>query len=472
MNSRLVILFLISLNHNTFGQIATFERNYDTLGCYYSNCIVEFLDGYVLCGSSYSAATAQDAAIVRIDSLGNIVWVKQYGTPSTDGALKCVPTIDSCILVVGIKEEYSTTNGKLWILKLNQNGDTLWTKSYKINTGGNVPKDIQLCKSGGFLISGYCTTLISADAIAMLVRIDSLGNLLWSKYYNNQTLSDFYSCKEILGGGFICTGGTYTSGQTDIYIVRTDSLGDTLWTKVLGNTNADFGASIIQSQDSNIIIVGSTFHPSLNNWDIVLYKLSLTGGIIWHKTLGDNKENTAHTIVQLTDGNYLIGGTTNTISYGYQGLLIKVDSFGDTLWVRTFGNVNSEIGYDVIQSSDGGFAFTGKSDVLVPNPHSAMYFIKLNDLGQLNTHINDVLKNDSYSLYPNPVKDFVRIKSNMPSNRSVFVTIIDGLGRICKTSSFNDNTLLELDVTQFSKGLYFLLINEGGETIIKKFIKQ
>ncbi len=472
MSSRLVILFLICLSHNTFGQITTFDKNYDTLGCYYSNCIVEYLDGYVLCGSSYGTASAQDAAIVRIDSLGNIIWVKQYGTPSTDGALKCVPTTDSCILVVGIKEEYSTTDGKLWILKLNQNGDTLWTKTYKINTGRNVPKDVQACNGGGFIISGFCSTQISGDAIAILVRIDSFGNLLWSKLFNNQTLSGIYSCKEIIGGGFVCTGGTYISGQSDIYIVRTDSLGDTLWTKTLGNTNADFGASVIQSQDSNIIIAGSTYHPSLNNWDIDLYKLSLNGGILWHKTLGDNRENSAHTIIQLSDGNYLIGGTTNTTANGYQGLLIKVDGFGDTLWVSTFGSMNSEIGYSVIESSDGGIVFTGMSDVFIPNPHSAMYCIKLNSIGQLNTYINETLSSDFYILYPNPVDDFVRIMNTKPSNRNVSVTIIDALGRICSTSSFDNNSLIELDVSQFSQGIYLLLIHEGGDTIIKKFIKQ
>ncbi|HNS12061.1 MAG TPA: T9SS type A sorting domain-containing protein [Bacteroidia bacterium] len=472
MNSRFVILFLVCLNYNTFGQITTFERSYDTLGCYYSNSIVEYLDGYVLCGSSYNTASAQDAAIVRIDSLGNVIWVKQYGTPSTDGALKCVTTSDSCLLIVGIKEEYSTTDGKLWILKLNQFGDTLWTKSHKINTGRTVPKDIQPCKSGGFIISGFCSTQMNPDAIAMLIKIDSYGNLLWSKFYNTQTLSAIHSCIEIITGGYVCTGEVGVSSQTDIFITRTDSLGDTLWTKTLGNTNVDFGASVIQSQDSNIVIAGSTYHPSLNNWDMDLYKLSLNGGIIWHKTLGDNRENSAHTILQLSDGNYLIGGTTNTISNGYQGLLIKVDSFGDTLWVRTFGTVNSEIGYDVIESSDGGIVFTGRSDVFVPNPHTAMYCIKLDNLGQFNTHITDLLNEEFYILYPNPVNDFIRITTTKPSSRRLFITIIDGIGRICKTSLFINNTMIELDVTQFSKGIYLLLIQQDGETIIKKFIKQ
>jgi hypothetical protein len=472
MNSRLVILFLISLNHNTFGQITTFERSYDTLGCYYSNCIVEYLDGYVLCGSSYNTASAQDAAIVRIDSLGNIVWVKQYGTPSTDGALKCVTTIDSCLLIVGIKEDYSTSDGKLWILKLNQNGDTLWTKTYKINTGRNFPMDIKSCKSGGFIISGYCSTQLNSDAIAMLIKIDSFGNLLWSKIFNNPSLSALHSCIEIFDGGIVCTGEIGFSSQTDLYLLRADSLGDTLWTRSFGNTSADVGTSIIQTQDSNIIIAGSTINPVLNNWDIDIYKLSLSGIILWHKTLGDVKENTAHTIVQLSDGNYLIGGTTNTVSNGYQGLLIKVDNYGDTIWVRTFGSVNSEIGYNVIESLDGGIVFTGVSDVFLPNPHTAMYCIKLNNFGQLNTHINNVLNGDSYILYPNPSHDFVRIKTNKPSNRKASFTISDGLGRICNTSSFDDNTLIELDVTKLSKGLYFLIIKEGESTIVKKFFKQ
>jgi hypothetical protein len=472
MSSRFVLLFFIYLNHNTLGQITTFERSYDTLGCYYSNCIVEYLDGYVLCGSSYNTASAQDAAVVRIDSLGNVVWVKQYGTPSTDGALKCVTTSDSCLLIVGIKEDYSTSDGKLWILKLDQNGDTLWTKTYKINTGRNFPMDIKSCKSGGFIISGYCSTQLNPDAIAMLIRIDSFGNLLWSKIFNNPSLSALHSCIEIFDGGIVCTGEIGLSSQTDLYLIRADSLGDTLWTKSFGNTSADVGMSIIQSQDSNIIIAGSTIHPVLNNWDIDIYKLSLSGIILWQKTLGDLKENTAHTIVQLSDGNYLLGGTTNTVSNNYQGLLIKVDSYGDTILSRTFGSVNSEIGYDVIESSDAGIVFTGMSDVYLPNPHTAMYCIKLNNFGQLNTHIDEVLNGDSYILYPNPAYDFVRIKITKPLNRNVSITISDGLGRICNTSTFDDNAIIEVDISQLLPGLYFFFINEGKENFCKIFIKQ
>src|SRR6187455_2315533 len=113
-----IILFVINFNIN-YAQQITFERSIDTLGCYYANCVQQTFDGgYVLCGSSYSPSSAQDAAIIKTDSLGNITWVKLYGGTSTDGALFVRQTADSGYIVVGIKDAISINDTKTWLLKL------------------------------------------------------------------------------------------------------------------------------------------------------------------------------------------------------------------------------------------------------------------------------------------------------------------------------------------------------------------
>ena len=109
MHSKICLLFIaLLLPLYAFNQIPTFEKHYDTLGCYYSNCVRQNIDGgYILCGSSYNANSAQDAAIIRTDSLGNIIWVKEYGTSTTDGAIGCLIAFDSNLIIVGIKEGFS-----------------------------------------------------------------------------------------------------------------------------------------------------------------------------------------------------------------------------------------------------------------------------------------------------------------------------------------------------------------------------
>src|SRR5437667_12838291 len=87
MKKIFTFLFLIFITRYSVAQQITFEKYYDTLGCYYGNCVQQTFDGgYVLCGSSYNTSTQQDAAIIKTDSLGNITWVKIYGYAGTDGA--------------------------------------------------------------------------------------------------------------------------------------------------------------------------------------------------------------------------------------------------------------------------------------------------------------------------------------------------------------------------------------------------
>ena len=124
-----VFVLFISSFSSAFSQI-TFERNYDTLGFYYANCVKQTLDGgYVFCGSSYNSATANDAEIVKTDEYGNVLWAKKYGGPSIDGAITMEVTADSNYFVFGIKDQVSATQSDIWILKLDQNGDTIFTKN-------------------------------------------------------------------------------------------------------------------------------------------------------------------------------------------------------------------------------------------------------------------------------------------------------------------------------------------------------
>jgi hypothetical protein len=68
----------------SFAQQATFERFYDTLGVVSAGCVQETFDGgYVVCGVRWDNINFEnDAAIMKLDSLGNIIWVKTFSKNS------------------------------------------------------------------------------------------------------------------------------------------------------------------------------------------------------------------------------------------------------------------------------------------------------------------------------------------------------------------------------------------------------
>ena len=464
----LMIYLLMSMSSINVNSQTTFEKYYDTLGCYYANSVLQNNDnGYVFCGSSYDASNAQQAAIIRTDSMGNIIWVKEYGGVTTDGAISCVLTHDSNILVVGIKDQYSITDGRVWFMKLDQGGSILWEYDLKIQSGSNQPEEVSLCEDKGFIITGFCNNQSTIGAIPFALRIDSAGNVLWSKTYGYSLYSSFHSGVETSEGGFVFTGEMPIGVASEIFLVKTDSAGDTLWTRKFGNANVDVGYSVRVLNDSSIVVAGATYDTA--GWDIHLSRFTQNGSMMWKKQIGDGFENTAHSLQVTQDGNLLVCGTTQTASLNYQALLLKLDFNGDTLWSNTFGDVQSDIAYHAISCNDNGYVLVGKSDFF--QTHGAIYFVKVDQNGLLNRITEITNQKNILELFPNPVSESIVVKLNGEFNDDFDIIILDISGKICsQVKNCSNNAKVNMEFLK--SGVYIIQIESKEKIYSKLFIKQ
>ena len=460
------MLWMCFIFNSVFGQVITFERDYDSLGCYYAyNVLQNFDGGFIFCGVSYDASLINQAAILRTDSTGNLIWLRAYGSPAIDAAILCTMTPDSNILIVGIRENYSSTDGKIWILKLDQSGNIIWTKSIKVLSGNNRPSSIDMCLDGGFIISGSCNTQAAPGEVSFLLRIDSLGNELWSKTYGNNIPNSGYYAIQTLDSGFALVTDVTVGIYSNFRLIKTDSIGDTLWTKSFGNPDFDVPVCIRQNYDGNYIFVGNTFNA--NNWDIYLSELDAYGNIIWNKQFGDSLSNTANCIQITTDGNYFIVGTEQISgSNDGQALLMKVDTGGTLLWKSDIGGPLTENGWWGIECSDGGFAIVGEVDIATP-PHEGMYFLKVNQFGTLNS-INHVELKSSFDLFPIPAHDYLTVKIDYEDKFALSIVNLEG--KQSKKIEAIDRE--QIDISYLSTGFYFAIVRTKHQTFIKKFIKN
>ena len=87
------------------------------------------------------------------------------------------------------------------------------------------------------------------------------------------------------------------------------------------------------------------------------------------KTLGGSKNESAQAVTKTTDGGYAILGYTqsndgdvrNKSNESYDYWLLKFDARNQLQWQKTYGGSDDDRGFDLIQTSDGGFAMLGKS---------------------------------------------------------------------------------------------------------------
>jgi hypothetical protein len=190
------------------------------------------------------------------------------------------------------------------------------------------------------------------------------AQIIWQRSYGG-TLWDYGTCiQQTNDGGYIATGSTNSFGNEDqVYLIRIDSLGDTLWTKTYGGTADDYGRSVQQTTDSGYIVVGGTISTP-HNWHVLLIKTDSLGGMLWSRAYGTGAWDTythGQSVQQTVDGGYAIVGKTNVIDAYYQILLMKTNAMGDSLWAKMYGGGGSEEGLYVQQSQDGGYVIVGTS---------------------------------------------------------------------------------------------------------------
>jgi hypothetical protein len=240
---------------------------------------------------------------------------------------------------------------------------------------------VQQTTDGGYIIGGNTYSFGNGESDVYLVRTDSLGNLLWSKTFGGDSLDGAYSVQQTLDGGFIIAGRTasFGAGFEDVYLIKTNSLGDSLWTKTIGDSFPDLGYSLQETSDGGYIITGTTV--SINNFaDVYLIKTDSFGDTLWTKTYGDTLEEQGYSVQQTTDGGYIITGWIGPNLFGpYDVYLVKTDSSGTLLWTKTYGEMLSfEFGRSIQQTSDGGYFIVGRTSLGGPNK---VYAIKTDSLG-------------------------------------------------------------------------------------------
>ncbi len=237
--------------------------------------------GYIVTGSIVCIDEFEPWSVITLcktDNEGNIVWEKFYGLQYADQFSygHCVQqTTDGGYIVSGV-----TWLELLWLIKTDSMGNTMW----EIKGNGDVPLELGVGRfvrqttDGGYIVVGNMY-FANHDESIYLLRTDSLGNILWTKYFGDETYGDDARCvQQTIDGGYIITGYNRSlKMNNDLWLIKTDFLGDTLWTRTYGGEGSDVGNSVQQTGDGGYIVAGSTTSFGAGESDIYLLKTDSLG---------------------------------------------------------------------------------------------------------------------------------------------------------------------------------------------------
>jgi len=295
------------------------------------------------------------------------IWTKIFGGSENDYGYYAEQTNDGGFILVGTTTSFGSGLIEIWLIKTDSSGDTLWTRTIGA-TGYDYGSCVHQTNDGGYIIFGDTDSFDPNFWDAWLIKTDSNGDTLWTKVLGDNQFYFVESGLELPGGGYVFVGYTKTTagGPEDIWLVKTDSIGDTVWTKTFGGSDRDLSSSICRTTDGGFIISGNTESFSAGNFDAWLIRTDSNGDLIWTKTYGSTERDIASDVKQTDDGGFIICGQTE--SFGHvnnynDAWLIKTDSNGDTLWTKTWGGDEHDGALSVVQTSAGGYVWTGYLDI-------------------------------------------------------------------------------------------------------------
>jgi hypothetical protein len=145
---------------------------------------------------------------------------------------------------------------------------------------------------------------------------------------------------------------------------------DTLWTRNYGGSSFDGFNSLDTTADGNLITVGSTVSFGAGSWDVWLVKFNPDGDTVWAKTYGDANSNIGQVVRLCNDGGFIIAGRRSYYvqpdSY-YEGYLLKTNSSGDLEWEAFYdGSAIKEVisGFDSNCGNERGMFGAQFTDVV------------------------------------------------------------------------------------------------------------
>jgi len=293
------------------------------------------------------------------------IWVDTYGAGDEFfTAIHATP--DGGFIVGGSTRTYGAGDNDFWLLRLDGDGDTLWTRTYGTAEEQDL-HDARIAPAGGYIMCGTTKPDDEAPSDIWVVRADENGDTLWTWTHGDSAESEWAASVQPMANGHFAVAATSNENSidshTDAAIFLLDAGGNNYDSEFFGGLDNEVAMSIRQTPDDGFIIAGWTESYGAGPDDVYLVKLDETANLEWQKFYGGSGADEGRDVIVTSDGGYVVVG--NTSSYGAGSLdmyIIKTNASGDTLWTRTVGGTEPDLADAVMEDDDGTLVAVGNTE--------------------------------------------------------------------------------------------------------------
>ncbi|MEO6190948.1 MAG: SBBP repeat-containing protein [Saprospiraceae bacterium] len=436
------------------------------------------------------SAGSNDVFIAKLNSEGNLVWVKQIKgklddtgksiTVDSDGNVFLTGVFQSSIEFEGSPQFNMTTvrNYDVFIAKLDADGNFIWAKQIG-GTGDDIANTITVDPSNQIIVMGTYNSDIDFDPGVNVFKLLQTGvypNMFVLKLNGN---GEFVWAKQIASENIVIP-----------YTAKTDPLGN-IYSIGTFRSKVDF------DPDANIFNLTS---PGVSG-DAFILKLNKDGNLVWAKQIGGRLNEIGLGLTLDSDNNIYTTGCyeegadfdpgpnefimhTNGIENNNDIFISKLNSNGEFLWAGSINGDLEDIGFSVcvdknlrihstgIFSGNVVFKLNNDSTWMTSNGGTDILF---QSLDQLIVRVEDHQSNEAISLFPNPCLTDLNIEflSNNELTTQISLIDINGKNILAKSlpTSFGKNNWI-ISTSKIQSGIYTLKLNQQSTSITSKIVVE
>lgn len=338
-----------------------------------------------------SVGSGSNGFLLKLDTAGNFIWVK-----TMEGGIGKM-TVDSLGNCYACGYSYSMEDfdpgpgiglpigtGTEYVVKYNNNGNLVWARAFGNTSDGDIP-DLAIDAAGNVYLSGKCDgpgdydpgpgvfSMSPNNDDLYFLKLNASGNFVWGLHLD-VPVGNFLLCRDIscdAVGNLYLTGsysGNFdfdpTSGVTTVtsptydsyFLLKVTHNGGFGWVKSFGNSTSDlYGFSVTAKENmlytSGYFSATTDFDPGPATFNLTvtgsfsfpgyIHKLDTTGNFIWARSFGQGSNGHVYPrMVELDDDNdlYLVGTYTTGV-----GAMLDFNPFSGTSMLTGSSNPSGYI---------------------------------------------------------------------------------------------------------------------------------
>jgi uncharacterized delta-60 repeat protein len=311
---------------------------------------------------------SDDALVLRLDGRGNVKWEKVYGGGDYDRANAVAVAPNGDIIIAGETKSFGAGNTDAWVLRLDENGDVKWGKTYG-GSDNDGASGVAIAPNGDIIVVGDTKSFGAGGYDLWVLRLDENGNIKWEKTYGGDTNEGVPRVVIAPNGDIIVAGETdsFGAGLSDVWVLRLDGEGDVKWQKTYGGDEDDGASAVAVAPSRDIIVAGYTH--SFGGGEAWVLRIDGNGDVKWGKTFRESRYGGWTYAVALADnGDILLagegwrsfGGNSDTGSYDLW--VLRLNGEGNVRWEKTYGGKYGEEARAITLADNGDVIVAGYTD--------------------------------------------------------------------------------------------------------------